>query len=320
MQLHFCEYESWMKDQVIDMFCAEYGNAKNQFTEYYDNFYSGYQQDKAIRLVILENKVVVGFVSFSYWPYRINNKLANSYQLGNVIINKDYRGKGIYNQLLNHLNENAHRYHVDFIIGFPIKQILKLYLKSNWKNPFNLNWYIKIINPFGWLFSVSETKLKNVFLTEKKHINTFENNNMILNVDENFYNWNRKYNNLSKHFYFEFSEGEQHIEFSLKINKRKYINELIIGEVNTNTKDFTFIKQAFRKLKQRAAKLYGVSILSICMNDCNRNNPVLLALTELRYKKINRDIKFIVNNFKMDESQLLAPENWELYRRDLDTW
>jgi hypothetical protein len=320
MQLHFCEYEAWMKNQVVDMFCEEYGNDKHQFVEYFDRFYSSYQQDRAIRLVILEERVVAGFVSFSYWPYFVNGQRTNSYQCGNVIINKNYRGKGLYNQLLNYLNENASNYNIDFIIGFPIKQILKLYLKSNWKNPFNLNWYIKVINPIGRLFPVSDAKLSKVFSTKKNQISTLKNNAIVLSIDEAFYTWNEAYNNLSKHYYFEYAELNQSIEFSLKINKRKYVNELIVGEVNTNSTDAKFIDKGIKKLINRSRRLIGVSMLSLCMNDHNSKNLFNALAIKAGFKKIDRDIKFVINNFKMNEEQLLMPENWELYRRDIDTW
>ncbi len=321
MQLLFSEYELWMKDQVIEMFCAEYGNEKQQFSEYYDRFYSGFQDNKAIRLVILDGKTVAGFVSFSYWPYMINGVLTNSYQCGNVIINKDYRGKGLYNQLLNYLNENADKYKIDFIIGFPIKQILKLYLKSNWKNPFNLNWYVKINNPIGKLFQLNDAVMAKVFNEYKKHIETFVSNKRnILKIDEAFYTWNRNYNNLGKHFYFDFNEGERMVEFSLKINKRKYLNELIIGEVNSNSDDIGFLLKAFNALRKRIRKILGISIVSVCLNDHDIDNPIFCAISKLKFKKIDRDIKFIVKNFRMDESDLVSPNAWQLFRRDIDTW
>jgi len=321
MQLHFCEYEPWMKDQVVEMFCAEYGNEKQQFNNYYDHFYSGFQEKRAIRLVIMEDKIVAGFVSFSYWPYLVNGISKNSFQCGNVIINKAYRGKGLYNQLLNYLNENAGKYKIDFIIGFPIKQILKLYLKSNWKNPFNLNWYVKLNNPFGTFFKLGEHTLEKYFKTDKTYIDTFnfEKRN-ILNIDNSFYEWNKAYNNLSKHFYFSFSEGEKKIEFALKINKRKFLNELIIGEINTNSNDLAFIYTAIKKLRKQIRKIMGVTIISICLNDHDSNNIIFKTIVKSGFKKIDKDIKFIVNNFTMNEAELLAPQNWQLFRRDIDTW
>jgi hypothetical protein len=321
MQLTFSDYEHWMKDQVIEMFCAEYGNEKQQFADYFDLFYSGFQENKAIRLVILDDKIVAGFVSFSYWPYIVNGKVANSYQCGNVIISKNYRGKGLYNQLLDYLNVNAFQYKIDFIIGFPIKQILKLYLKSKWKNPFNVNWYVKINNPIGKLFKINENTLERIFSSDKKCIDTFfADGRNVLKIDQEFYLWNKNYNNIGKHFYFYYADAENKVEFSLKINKRKYLNELIIGEVNANTVNLTFLAAGFKALDRRIRRIAGVSMISICLNDNDATNPIYKSIIQCRFRKIDRDIKFIVNNFTMNEDELLAPQNWQLFRRDIDTW
>ena len=320
MSYQFCEYEPWMREQVIDMFCEEYGNQRSQFAEYYDRFYGGYQQGKALRLVIRDGETVAGFVSFSYWPYLADGKPLNSYQAGNVIIHKNYRGKGLYNQLLNYVNENASRHGIDLIVGFPIRQILKLYLKSDWINPFNLNWYLKPVNPLGKLFPVSERGLSRVFASEKKYRRTLSQGGLVLHIDESFYAWNRDYNNLSRHFYFEFAEGDQVVEFALKLNKRKYFNELIVGEVNTNSRDPRFLERGLRRLRRRAMKAPGISVLSICINDQNTSSATPEAIARAGFRKINRDIKFIVNPLGRPANRFTDAAAWELYRRDIDTW
>ena len=319
MALSFALYAPWMEDQVIAMFCEEYGNQPQQFRNYYTSFYSTYQANKAKRFVILDDQTVAGFVSFSYWPYKIDQEPVQSYQCGNVIINKNYRGKGLYNQLLNYINENSQEHGIDFIIGFPIKEILKLYLKSNWKNPMNLNWYVSVINPFGKLFAISELFLQKKFVTEKKHPSSKNSGRITLDVTPEFYVWNKAYNNLSQHFYYCVEAGTTFVEFGLKLNKRKYLNELVIGEINTNATDANVVKHAIGKLKAKCRWIPGISMLSCCLND-QHSNVVLIALKSKGFRKINRDIKFIVNPLNYPSTVICDPSAWELYRRDIDTW
>jgi len=321
MNFTFGEYEEWMRDQVIGMFCEQYGNSREQFSDYFTEFYSGFQKNRAIRLVILSEKKVAGFVSFSYWPYLVQGNACNSYQCGNVIINKDFRGQGLYNKLLDHLNSNAGSYGIDFLVGFPIKEIVKLYLKSGWKNPFNLNWYVKALNPFGILFSVTNEKLAGVFSTTKKYTRTYSRESeIILGVDNEFYAWNEAYNNMTRHFYLNFDKKEDWIEFSVKLNKRKYFNELILGEINTNSDDPVFIKEALARLKKTASSVTGISFLSVCLNPNGQRKAITKAIEELRFRKINREVKFITKNFRLNETVINDPANWTLYRRDVDTW
>lgn len=320
MDFLFCKYEDWMKDQVVEMFCQQYGNTREQFSDYFEKFYSSYQKDRAIRIVILQGETVAGFVSFSYWPYLAGNKTYNSYQCGNVIIHRSFRGQGLYNRLLDHLNKNAHHYNIDFIVGFPIKEILKLYLKSGWTNNFNMKWLLKIINPFGVLFKMSDDKIQRQLNRNKKYINTFAvPGQIILEIEENFYRWNERYNN-SNHYYFCFESGSNWVEFSLKFNRRQYLNELIIGEVNTNSTDITFLYNALKELRKKAFSLRFVSILSICINEKSRHDNIFNAIIRNGFKKINKEIKFITKNFTAPRELLNDSGAWTLYRRDVDTW
>lgn len=321
MNLLFGEYEPWMKDQVVDMFCEQYGNERTQFAEYFDRFYSTYQEGKSLRFVITDAKTVAGFVSFSYWPYVVEGIKTNSYQCGNVIINRNYRGKGLYNQLLEYVNQQAVKYEIDFMVGFPIKEIVKLYLKSNWKAPFSLPWHVSIVNPMGKLFVVNDKKLSGVFASAQKYFKAFPGNEQnTLATDESFCVWNTHYNNLTKRHYFVYEEGENCVEFGLKLTRRKYLNELIIGDVHTTVRDSVFITRAFRQLKRRARKIMGISILSFCYNPQVNNDPFAAALKHTGFRMIEKDVKFIVNNFRLREKDLLDPKKWMLFRRDIDTW
>ncbi|MBL7935678.1 MAG: GNAT family N-acetyltransferase, partial [Bacteroidia bacterium] len=146
-------YEPWMSEQIIALFCKQYGNSIEQFSEFFSKFYENdFQKNDAIKVVAVSENVVAGFASFCKWPYFIPSKNINSFQCGNVIIGEDFRGKGLYNRMLNFINERHEELKIDLIIGFPIKEIVKLYLKSGWKNPFNLSWYIKPLNIFSIVF------------------------------------------------------------------------------------------------------------------------------------------------------------------------
>lgn len=321
MNLLFGEYEAWMKDQVVDMFCEQYGNGRVQFAEYFDLFYSTYQDGKSLRFAITEGKTVAGFVSFSYWPYMVNGVKTNSYQCGNVIIHKNYRGKGLYNQLLEYVNQQADKYEIDFLVGFPIKEIVKLYIKGNWKAPFSLPWHVSIVNPIGKLFSVNDKKLGSVFATEQKYFTVFPGSDLnTLATDASFCKWNTDYNNLTKRYYFVYEEGENHIEFGLKLTRRKYLNELIIGDIHTSSRDAVFMANAFKQLKLRARRMFGVSILSFCYNPQVDSDPFAAALKCTGFRMIEKDVKFIVTNFRLNEKDLLDPRKWMLFRRDIDTW
>lgn len=315
-------YEPWMADQVINLFCRQYGNTTEQFSEFFAQFYNHtYQKDKSIRIVAIEGSTVAGFVSLCRWPYSISGKEYNTFQCGNVIISEDFRGKGLYNNMLNFIDENHQSFGIDLIIGFPIKEILKLYLKGGWKNPFNLSWYVKMINIFSIIVPVNKNRINKLYSSQPKFPVNKPTDKTELIKTNSFVEWHKAYNVTFNYFYFTVEDQNKYIEFSLKINiRKKIIKELIIGDIVTNSNDPEFIKLAFKKLHQAAFKTGYVSIISIAINDTNRDSQILKEIIQKNYKKIEKDIKFIYKNFTINEELVSKPESWLLYRRDLDTW
>lgn len=315
-------YEPWMESQIIELFCRQYGNSTEQFTQFFSDFYNHeYQKNESIRLVAVSYRTVAGFASFCKWPYVIGGKKTRSFQCGNVIISEDFRGKGLYNRMLNYLNEQHATLNIDLIIGFPIKEIVKLYLKSGWSNPFNLAWYVKPVNPFSLLLPINKQKMASVFSATPSHILNQAGNRNELEKTPEFYEWHKAYNSIFEYYYFKVEKGNEFVEFALKLNvRKKVIKELIIGEVNTNSSDVVFVTDAFKQLRKKAFKTGFVTLLSIALNDWNKDSVVLKAIENLGYRKIEKDIKFIYKNFMVDEKNVSPPENWVLYRRDLDTW
>lgn len=316
-------YEPWMEQQVIDLFCEEYGNNVDQFTAFFLNFYNNsFQKNRAIKIVAIADKTVAGFVSLSIWPYLIDQNNYNTYQCGNVIINKHFRGKGLYNKMLSFIDENNQSLNIDVIIGFPIKEILKLYIKNGWKNPFNLSWYIKVVNVFSLLFPLNKKLLEKAFYLNPKYLPVKPTYSKIeLDKSEEFNAWHKAYNSQNKYYYYHVNHDDFFIEFTLKINIRKHIiKELIIGDINTNTDNHDFITLAFKKLKKAAFSTFQVSIISIAINDENLSSGIKQTIDFLKFRRIEKNIKFIYKNFHVSEDLVSTCSNWNLYRRDLDTW
>src|SRR6185437_16663376 len=113
-----------------------------------------FQEKKAIKIVAMIDEKVVGFTSFSYWPYKKNGVLYNSFQVGNAMIHPDYRGKRIFPMLLKYVDDHHEELRVDFLFAFPhVTASYPSFMRFGYINPFDLVWGIKIINPFALLFN-----------------------------------------------------------------------------------------------------------------------------------------------------------------------
>ena len=309
-----------MKPQIADLFSHQYGIDQQKFAKLMDDFYDHpFQKNKCIRLVALENDIVVGFQSFFYWPYQYNGIAYNSYQSGNSLVHPDYRGKGIFQKLLNFLDDNKETFDIDFLVGFPVEASYNSFIKNNWINPFNLEWHIKIINPLACIFSTK--KINEHFEKIYSSPSTKNSSNKFrLSSSQEFVDWRNNYSNANDYIFHNFNDNDHKICFHLKFNKRnKWLNELIIGDIKTNCYDQDFLNKAFKSLSRRALKSKAITAITFATNTCKNNDVMLQTIKKNLFFKLNKSIYFITKPFKKIEN-ISNPENWILYRSDIDTW
>ncbi len=321
MEIRITAYEDWMKPQVAEMFSLQYNVPVNEFSALMDNFYDHpYQEKKCIRIVAVESGKVIGFQSFFYWPYFYKGKINHSFQSGNSLVNPSYRGKGIFQQLLNYLGEHREQFGIDFLIGFPILASRNSLLRNGWKNILDLEWFITTSSPLFSFLGHEKKKLSRHFSKEAT-LSIRENANewFRLSDDKEFLEWRKCYSASQEYFYHVYSENGKFAEFTLKPSRRKkYIRELIIGNVRTENSDAAFMKNAFRDLKKSVKKSGAAAFLSFA---CNPKAKYISdeLLSAVSFRKIDKKIFFAVKLFSENHPAEDAA-NWILFRSDIDTW
>jgi GNAT superfamily N-acetyltransferase len=313
-------YEDWMKEQVVDLFVEEYKVTKDYFSAFFDQFYDApYQKVNSIRLVALEDKTVIGFQSFFFWPFIKNNITYKSLQSGNSLIHKDHRGKGIFSKLLNFIDENKAELNIDFLIGFPIDASFNSLFRKGWINVFNLKWYIKIASFYSVLMPLKLEKFKQ-FDTAKKIITNYKPQFFKLSEDDAFVAWRKGYQNQANYFNYEYNEQNQKVQLCCKVQTRKtYIKEVIIGNILATDYNKELIKKAIQELFKKLKSKNLATIVSIALNE-NSNVDQLEVIKSLNFKDINKQIYFFTYPMNINKEELINPKNWELYRGDIDTW
>ena len=132
--------------------------------------------------------------------------------------------------------------------------------------------------------------------------------------------WRKIYSPDNK-FFETYVDGNTVVQFELKYNVRRKtikINELIIGDIRTNTTDFYSIEKAFRQLLNKINRLPFVSIISVAVNPQSKFN-LTKVLNRMNFFSINKHIYFAIKNFT-ENTSIENPKNWILYRSDIDTW
>jgi hypothetical protein len=305
------EYEDQYLDAVIHLFVEEYGVDFNAYKAGLIRFFEHpFQKNQCIRIITVnEAGELMGFQSFFYWPYIKNGKTYRVYQSGNSIVSKKARGKGIFQKMLDYAGAVKEKYKIDFLIGFPVEASYKSFISNGWNNPFDLQWYAKVKNPFGILFSWFYPSNKQIgIMSERTGDRLF-----VLENNAGFMDW-RKGFQKDKYRVFSFRKGKETLQVNHKINRRKKVlNEMIIGEVLCSSKDPAFIKEAIKKYRRWLSFQLDISILSFCTNHAEHAFPK--AILALGLRKIDKSIHFITK-YAPDFRQ----EDWLLYRSDIDTW
>lgn len=314
-------YEDWMKPQVAKLFSMQYGVSEANFSRLIDNFYElPFQKNKCIRIVAKEGEKVIGFQSFFYWPYTQNGKLFNSYQSGNSLVHPDYRGKGIFQKLLNYLDDHHEALKIDFLVGFPINASIGSLIRNKWTNLFNLQWFIKTCNPLSIFLPLNKNKLIKYF--PKNNINTDKQTTedlIKISNSKEFSEWRNTHYDKNKYFSHYYKEGKNELILKLKINIRKrVIKELIIGEIVTTSYEQIFIENAFSNFLKNVKRVKCISLVSIALNP-NNNIKISNAIIKNGFKQINKQIYFCVKPLSHKNIET-NPDKWLILRGDIDTW
>jgi GNAT superfamily N-acetyltransferase len=305
-----------MLPQVIALFENQYEVNFEEFQKLFLNFYEhDFQKNKCIRIVALEGETVIGFQSFFYWPYLMDGVELNTYQSGNSLVHPNHRGKGVFRKLLTYFEEIKDHYRVEFLIGFPVEASKNSFIRNDWNNILDLVWYIKI----GSVLSF--------FSNEKKQESKLNSDVLIANASmsyelsqsKEFINWRKSLPNSNEKFKIVYSRNDMEVVYECKLQKRmRIIKECVVGGVTTNSNDLEFHEEGINYLVKTIRRRKLSILISIAVNEMSKSN-ILKALETNKFKKTKKKIYFIVKNFS-NSIEPLTPSNWELYRRDIDTW
>ena len=299
-----------MKEDIINLFCNEYSYDFDNFQKKFENLYDdNFQKNKCIRVVALYNDEVVGFQSFFYWPYKINNSNLESYQSGNSIVKENFRGLRIFSMMLDKIENMIQQKNIDFIIGFPVEKSIGSFKRKKWINKFNLIWYVKPIS-FNPMISFKKPFIN---LSNEKQFFDLENKEFIILENSRVF---EKYRiNLNKgNIYFSLQKNNIKLELCCKLKKRrKILNELIIGNIQFNEFSEEAINEAFIKIIEIAKKSNSIHFISFAVSENIKVfKPVLL---KFKFKSMKKKIFFIFKNFNN-----INFDNLLLFRADIDTW
>jgi glycosyltransferase involved in cell wall biosynthesis len=281
-------YEERMAADVAELFHRQYGVARAAFLDRFRRFYEHpYQRERCLRVVALAGDRVVGFAGFVFWPYELDGRPFRSFQCCDVLLDARHRGEAAFQRMLDFVNAQPG---IDFLVGFPVKSAEKAFLRNGWKHVLDLQWYVKLLNPFA---------RRSGKVTEVPAAGSESSSHLRLTCDADFIAWRRGYSFRDRY--------SVHGPFELKsIRRRGVLRETIIGDVRADDADFAGL----------AKQAGGAAYLSIALNPLD---PLVARVIAGGFRKIDRRISFVVRPFS-DVGLATDPARWRLFRSDLDTW
>ena len=281
MSVRIAAYEAPMAAQVAELFRRQYGVAPAEFLDRFTRFYEHpYQRGRCVRVVVLDGDNVVGFTGFAVWPYTLDGRPFHSFQCCDVLLDPRWRGRGVFPRMMDVVDS------VDFVVGFPVAAAKTAFLRNGWKNVLDLQWYVKLLNPWrrSTLACAPSPPPRSL---------------LRLTDDAGFVAWRRNYSHRNRYFV----DGP----FELKrIRRLRLLRELIVGDVRSDDADFAGLVKRTR----------GATYLSIALNPLD---PLVSNIVRAGFRKVDRKISFIVKPFSC-EDLVTDPSRWRLFRADLDTW
>ncbi len=311
-------YEDWMRPQVISLFVAEYGVDFNEFEKLFLKFYEApYQQGRSIRIVTVDGNQVGGFQSFFYWPLRQYNKTIHALQSGNSLVHPDFRGKGLFAKMLDYIHQPENNIQFDLLIGFPVEASYNSFIRKNWENPFDLQWYIKPLNPVLSLISNATDQLTKSGRFKRVPMDIFPQNSSVMveqsiGMDEYRFDYQNE-----PHFRFLFEDNSHQALFEFKVQiRKKIIQEIVIGRAVFTTTDTNFRIKAWKEFEKALRKNCNATFMSYAINE--DNSAGVEPILHRGFRKIDRKIYFIAKakEGKIDTSW----HEWHIERGDIDTW
>lgn len=309
-------YEPWMKDQVIDLFVAEYGVTREDFWRLFTRFYEHpFQESRCVRIVSVEGQQVAGFQSFFHWPLVRSGTPISALQSGNSLVHPDFRGQRLFARMLDFIHDPACHVKFDLLIGFPVEASYNSFIRNKWLNPFNLQWYVKPMTPVLSLFrGAFPEKYERTSFT----LHLPETPDTIVHTDHSGeFGEYRSHYQTGKYFRFHVEEGGCEAVFEAKIRiQRRILRELIVGNVILNDHSPEWLSRALELFSGLVRKSGRVSFVSIAVNE--QSALWKAALTRASFRPIEKKIHFIAKG-PMAE-QVTDWSNWWMFRGDIDTW
>lgn len=239
----------------------------------------------------INNKIIAVGVAI---PIKVNfyNKIEKIYRIQNVLVDHNFRKKGIFQKILRNLDDYFIKKNIK-TISFPNELSIKAFINNKWKKLLNINFLVKKIKDN--LIPKTTYKYKRIKKFTKNHYNFFKKtkklNYINIECNEDYLNWRFLTNKRSNFDCYEIFDNKKILAI-LVMKKYKIKNE-----------------SSGQLCLQISKKKDLPKIINFCENYCLKHNLNYLNLWSNKYDKyfiknfgfkqiFQKERFMIINNFK----------------------
>lgn len=314
--LHIRLYEPRMKEQIIALTEKEYPFMKGWFRKRFEALYeSDYMNGKNLIVAGCNDEgEVKACISYVRWPLVVSGRTPDALQMVGLIVDEQYRGKGVFAGLLRELDRKMAEVAPEAVIGFPVEVSKPGFVKQGWNNLFDLQWYLSPVNllalPPVSKFNGDRFVSGSPDIAACDHFMQTANDGDFWKLRENF-----SPEEITRSKKYRVGDGEVSIIF--RIQKKAKLPTAVIGKIFSGKTTEAGVITALKMWKHDLRKSGGVVMAAAAVNELCPS-PAVSAIRKVFYRT-SKKFSFIVKSYKNQEAVMNAT-GWNIMPADMETW
>ena len=333
-------YEPWMLEDLARLRQGQYGESiEANRSQIERQFFHEFARDSSFIIVAQDGNTIVGMLTYTYWPYSYRGETYYSVQSGMLLVDKEYRRRGLFSRLALKADEVFKERQLDFVTGFPVPASLPGSIKAGALHIGTPKMIVRPLKPLkliSYKLSRSRGGTSEPDMVDNQPLsNRLAHEDLLsgewrrvdsadaicMKADRGFIDY-RYGGKEGKYKIYRYGAGGQDLIFICKMNFLDGVNMLYIGDILVNGDSAYSLGKAIAWLIKDVRKEGNIDAIAIMLNTRRRG----LFATFLRKGFLSypsEGARMIVLPVSVESSQLeliTDYSNWNAMWSDVDSW
>jgi|GEM_PF-2340866 len=300
------------KDKIagINLLNKAFSGGTNQETLAWHEAAVTHKNYKPLMICARDKDKLVSVCNWLPWEFVFEGKKYLAYQSCEGATEKEYRGKGLWREILKYGDELLVGRGIDFLFCFPGSLSYYPLCMAGYHPVGTFKYRVRIINPFK-----KNRKENDRVMSEWAWAGLVEKNKITAHADQNYFKW-RFQVNPKEYEWVRYDEDNSQALFIVRKSKyynNKYrikINELLLLDCQFTSYYEPFVNKAFKYLEARYAK--SVFHIRTFFNEHTDRGRAIAPYFPISLRRSRERLLSIPVKGKIDQQILLNFNNWDI--------